>query len=46
VPNGHAHHEVTVGAAIDPDTLPDNLRQQYLRREARKKAANVARDAT
>ncbi len=39
---GHAHRELTVGAAIDPDTLPENLRQHYLRREERRKAQKVA----
>ena len=38
----HAHRELTVGAAIDPDTLPENLRQHYLRREERKKAQKAA----
>ena len=39
---GHAHRELTVGAAIDPDTLPENLRQHFLRREERKKAQKAA----
>ena len=34
---GHAHRQLTVGAAIDPDTLPENLREHYMRREERKK---------
>ncbi len=34
---GHAHRQLTVGAAIDPNTLPENIRQHYLRREERKK---------
>ena len=34
---GHAHRQLTVGAAIDPNTLPENLREHFLRREERKK---------
>jgi hypothetical protein len=28
---GHAHRRLTVGANVDPDTLPENLKQHYLR---------------
>ena len=35
---GHAHRELTVGAAVDPDTLPENIRRHYLAREERRKA--------
>jgi hypothetical protein len=34
---GHAHRQLVGGAAIDPNTLPENLRQHYLRREEKKK---------
>jgi enoyl-CoA hydratase len=34
---GHAHRRLTVGANVDPDTLPENLRQHYLRRMETKK---------
>jgi enoyl-CoA hydratase len=33
---GHAHRRLTVGANVDPDTLPENLKQHYLRRLERK----------
>lgn len=39
---GHAHRELTVGAAIDPETLPANLREHFLRRQARAKASKAA----
>jgi enoyl-CoA hydratase len=33
---GHAQRRLTVGSNVDPDTLPENLRQHYLRRLERK----------
>lgn len=36
---GHAHRRLTVGAAVDPDTLPENIRQHYLRRQEQEKQA-------
>lgn len=35
---GHAHRQLVVGAAIDPNTLPENLRQHYMRRMERQAA--------
>lgn len=29
---GHAHRKLTVGANVDPNTLPENIRQAYMRR--------------
>jgi len=39
---GHAHRKLTVGAAVDPDTLPENVRQAFLRRQEREKASKAA----
>lgn len=35
---GHAHRQLVVGAAIDPNTLPENLRQHFMRRMERQAA--------